>query len=91
MWSATVSERIAVIAGLRAIGMLAGWEATIGLILLQALADWLTPDALEAWCSRCAFGTGQETFYRVTDHSVPLYTKNSEQDKDFTDAMAKVS
>jgi hypothetical protein len=87
----TVSERIAMIAGLRAIGMLAGWEATIGLILLQALADWLTPNALEAWCSRCAFGTGQETIYRVADHSVPLYTKNSEQDKDFTDAMAKVS
>ncbi|CAB3732338.1 hypothetical protein LMG22037_05696 [Paraburkholderia phenoliruptrix] len=87
----TASERIALIAGLRAIGMLAGWEATIGLILLQALADWLTPDALEAWCSRCAFGTGQETIYRVTDHSVPAYTKNSEQDKDFTDAMAKVS
>lgn len=86
-----VSERIAVIAGLRAIGMLAGWEATIGLVLLQLLADWLTPDALEAWCSRCAFGTGRETIYRVTDHSVPVYTKNSEQDKDFTDAMAQVS
>jgi hypothetical protein len=80
-----------VIAGLRAIGMFASWEVTIGLTLLHALADWLTPDALEAWCSRCAFGTGQETIYRVPDHSVPRYPKNSKQDKDFTDAMAKVS
>ncbi|MFM0498907.1 T6SS effector BTH_I2691 family protein [Paraburkholderia caffeinilytica] len=85
----TITERVAIVAGLRAVGMLIGWEATIGLLLLQALADWLTPDALEAWCSRCAFGTGRETILRVTDHSVARSTDAAQQDKDFTDAMAR--
>ncbi|NIF81681.1 hypothetical protein F3J20_30675 [Paraburkholderia sp. Cy-641] len=86
----TFSERLAIVAGLRAVGMLIGWEATIGLLVLQWLADWLTPDALEAWCSRSAFGTGRETILRVTDHSVKRYTDSALQDKDFIDAMAKL-
>ncbi|MFL9867986.1 hypothetical protein PQR67_27750 [Paraburkholderia fungorum] len=85
----TITERVAIVAGLRAVGMLIGWEATIGLLLLQALADWLTPDALEAWCSRSAFGTGRETILRITDHSVARSTDAAQQDKDFTDAMTK--
>lgn len=55
---------------LRIVGMLTGWEATIVLLGLQAMADWLTPTELESWCSRYAFGTGQETTLRITDHSV---------------------
>ncbi|PTB22742.1 hypothetical protein C9I57_03040 [Trinickia symbiotica] len=85
------TERAAVFAGLRAVGMIIGWEGTIGLLLLQALADWVTPDALEAWCSRCAFGTGRETLFRVTDHDVKRYIDCSQQDKDFIDAMARLS
>ncbi|MEX3929174.1 T6SS effector BTH_I2691 family protein [Paraburkholderia sp. BR10936] len=85
------AERIAVIAGVRAVGMLIGWEATIGLIILQALADWLTPNALESWCSRCAFGTGRETTFRIQDHDVEQYKDAATQSKEFIDAMAKVS
>lgn len=87
----TFTEQMAKAAALRAVGYLVSWEATIGLILLQALADWLTPDALEAWCSRCAFGTGEEARFRISDHSVGRYSDLKEQEKYFTDAMTKLS
>lgn len=85
------SKRVIAVAALRIVGMLTGWEATIVLLGLQALADWLTPNDLERWCSRCAFGTGQETTLRITDHDVARYTTPSQQEKDFVDAMAKLS
>jgi len=87
----TVTARMVAWAALRSVGMLIGWEATVGLIVLQTLASWLTPDALESWCSRCAFGTGQETILRVADHSVTRYTDPSQQEKDYVDAMTKLS
>jgi hypothetical protein len=87
----TATKRVIALAALRIVGMLTGWEATIVLFGLQTMADWLTPNALESWCSRCAFGTGQETILRVTDHSVAWYTDPSQQEKDFVDAMAKIS
>jgi hypothetical protein len=71
--------------------MLTGWEVTVGLFVLQQMADWLTPDELESWCSRCAFGTRQETILRVTDHNVERYSDPSRQEKAFIDAMAKLS
>jgi hypothetical protein len=85
------TKRVIALAALRIVGMLAGWEATIGLLVLQAMADWLTPNELESWCSRCAFGTGQETILRVTDHGVARYTDPSQQEKDFANAMTKLS
>jgi len=85
------SKRVIAVAALRIVGMLTSWEATIVLLGLQALADWLTPNDLERWCSRCAFGTGQETTLRITDHDVARYTTPSQQEKDFVDAMAKLS
>jgi len=85
------TKRVIALAALRIVGMLAGWEATIALLALQAMADWLTPDELESWCSRCAFGTGQETTLRVTDHSVARYTDPSQQEKDYVNAMTKLS
>jgi hypothetical protein len=85
------TKRVIALAAFRIIGMLVGWEATIGLLVLQAMADWLTPNELESWCSRCAFGTGQETTLRVTDHSVARYTDPSQQEKDFVNAMTKLS
>ncbi|KDB10170.1 hypothetical protein LIG30_0911 [Burkholderia sp. lig30] len=86
------TERIAVVAGLRAFGMLIGWEATIGLLLFQMLADWLTPDALEAWCSRCAFGTGRERILSIKDHDVEKYnlTEVVMQRREFVEAMVKM-
>jgi len=85
------TKRVIALAALRIVGMLAGWEATIGLLVLQGMADWLTPNELESWCSRCAFGTGQETTLRITDHSVARYTDPSQQEKDFVNAMTKLS
>lgn len=87
----TVTKRVTAWAALRAVTMLAGWEATIGLLVLQAMADWLTPNELESWCSRCAFGTGQESILRVKDHRVENYTDPSQQGQDFADAMANLS
>lgn len=86
-----VTKRVIALAALRIVGMLAGWEATIGLLVLQGMADWLTPNELESWCSRCAFGTGQETILRVTDHGVTRYTDPSQQEKDFANAMTNLS
>jgi hypothetical protein len=71
--------------------MLTGWEVTVTLLVLQAMADWFTPNDLESWCSRCAFGTGQEAILRVADHSVERYTDPSQQEKDFANAMTKLS
>jgi hypothetical protein len=85
------TTRVIALAALRIVGMLAGWEVTVGLLVLQGMADWLTPNELESWCSRCAFGTGQETTLRVTDHSVACYTDPSQQEKDFVNAMTKLS
>jgi hypothetical protein len=85
------TTRVIALAALRIVGMLTGWEATIVLLGLQAMADWLTPNELESWCSRCAFGSGQETILRVTDHSVELYSDPSQQEKDFVTAMTKLS
>ena len=84
------TTRVIALAALRIVGMLAGWEVTIGLLVLQAMADWLTPNELESWCSRCAFGTGQETTLRITDHSVARYTTPSQQEKDYVNAMTKL-
>lgn len=85
------TQRVIALAALRIVGMLAGWEVTIGLLVLQAMADWLTPNELESWCSRCAFGTGQETTLRITDHSVARNTDPSQQEKDYVNAMTKLS
>lgn len=85
----TLTERAIAWAALRGIGMLLGWEATIGLIVLQAAADWLTPTALETWCAECAFGTGRTSFLRVKDYSVKLYTDPSLQEKDYVSAMTQ--
>lgn len=87
----TVSKRVIAVAALRVIGMLAGWEATLLLFGLQLMADCLTPDELESWCSRCAFGTAQETTLRITNHSVTPYTEPSQQEKDFVNAMTNLS
>jgi hypothetical protein len=86
-----VTARMVAWAALRSVGMLIGWEATVGMIVLQTLATWLTPDALESWCSRCAFGTGKETIFRVADHSVAPYIDPDQQEKDYVDAMTKLS
>ncbi|WP_249181337.1 MULTISPECIES: hypothetical protein [Burkholderia] len=87
----TVAPRVVMIASLRAVSMLITWEATIGLFALQVLADTLTPDELESWCSRCAFGTGKEAILRVKDHGVEKYTDMEQQEKDFDKAMTEMA
>lgn len=86
-----ITTRVIALAALRVVTILTGWEVTVGLIVLQAMADWLTPNELESWCSRCAFGTGREAIVRVTDTDVMRYTAHSQQEKDFADAMIKIS
>lgn len=85
------TKRVIAWAALRIVGMLAGWEATITLLALQAIADWLMPDDLEKWCSRCAFGTVQATTQSVTDQSNARYTDPSQQEMDYVNAMTKLS
>lgn len=63
----------------------------IAIFSLQMLADILTPDELGSWCSRCVFGTGQETILRVKDHSVEKYEDMAQQEKDFEKAMVGMS
>jgi hypothetical protein len=87
----TVSVRVAALAAMRGVGMLLGWEATLVLFVLQGMADWLTPNELESWCSRCAFGSGRETILRIGDHGVGRFTDPSQQEKDFFNAMTKLS
>ncbi|WP_322044139.1 T6SS effector BTH_I2691 family protein [Paraburkholderia sp. J67] len=67
------TERALAFAALRGIGMLLGWEATVGLLVVQGLIWYFTPNALESWCARCAFGTGREKDFFV-DHDVQRYT-----------------
>jgi hypothetical protein len=86
----TATARVVAWAALRAATMLTGWEVTVTMLVLQAMADWFTPTDLESWCSRCAFGTGQEAILRVTDHGVERYTDPSQQEKDFVNAMTKL-
>ncbi|RQR46470.1 hypothetical protein DIE21_29400 [Burkholderia sp. Bp9140] len=86
-----VASRVAVVASLRVVSMLITWEATIGLLALQVLADVLTPNELESWCSRCAFGTGQESILRVKDHSVEKYADMAQQEKAFDKAMTEMA
>ncbi|MBN3725185.1 T6SS effector BTH_I2691 family protein [Burkholderia sp. Ac-20379] len=86
-----VAPRLAMIAALRVVSMLITWEATIAVFALQILADCLTPDELESWCSRCAFGTGQEAILRVKDHAVTKYTELKEQEEEFDKAMAEMA
>lgn len=73
---------------LRGVAFLTSWDAIIILTALDYAATLLTPDALEAWCSRCAFGTGKEARIRLVDHTVKKYTDMKEQEKDFNKAMA---
>lgn len=87
----TIPGRVIASTIMRTVGMLIGWEATVGLVVLQIMAEWITPNELESWCSRCAFGTGRETQFRIADHDVARYEDPSLQEKDFIDAMTKLS
>ncbi len=42
------TERALAFAALRGIGMLLGWEATVGLLVVQGLIWYFTPNALES-------------------------------------------
>jgi hypothetical protein len=87
----TATERVVAWATLRSVSILLGWEAVVALLLLQALVDCLTPNQLEAWCSRCAFGTGRESLLWLADHAVTPYTDPSQQEKDYVDAMTRLT
>ncbi|WP_254221539.1 hypothetical protein [Burkholderia multivorans] len=87
----TVAARVAIVASLRVVSMLVTWEATIAVVALQMLADFVTPNELESWCSRCAFGTGQESILRVKDHSVGKYLDMAQQEKAFEAAMVEMA
>jgi hypothetical protein len=82
-----VSENVAALVALKLVGALLSFEATILLSGLQFVADRLMPDALEAWCSRCAFGTRREATLRIKDHDVPRYTGMQQQEKEFDTVM----
>lgn len=88
---ASATEKIAAAAALRAVVVLTSFEGAIVLTVIQYAASCLTPDALESWCSRCAFGTGRESYLRfVKDHTVKRYAEMAEQEKSFSDAMTGV-
>jgi hypothetical protein len=84
-----ITEKAATIAAFKLVGALLSFEATILITALQFIADRLMPNALEAWCSRCAFGTGRESTMRVKDHDVPRYTDLAQQEAEFDKVMAE--
>lgn len=81
------TKRVIALAGLCVGGMLAAWEATSLLLGLQLLVYQLTPNELENWWSRCAFGTAAEAIPRVTEGSATRYMDPSEQERNFMQAM----
>jgi hypothetical protein len=60
------------VAAIRYITWLTGWEAMIFLIVLEAMAAWLTPAELEDWCSRCFFSAGKTPEIVVINRGVTL-------------------
>jgi hypothetical protein len=85
------SKRAIAVFILRLAVMLTGWELTIGLLFLQGMAEFLTPNELESWCSRCAFGTAQEKIFGLMDHHVERYIDPPQQEKEFVNAMSSLS
>ncbi|MFL9856143.1 hypothetical protein PQR72_10465 [Paraburkholderia madseniana] len=85
----TVTKKLAAMAALKVVGALLSFEATLLLTALQFLADHLMPDSLEAWCSRCAFGTGREATLRIKDHDVPRYTDMPQQETEFDKVISE--
>ncbi|MGU7838564.1 T6SS effector BTH_I2691 family protein [Burkholderia sp. AW33-5] len=86
-----LAERAAAFAAFRAVGMLLGWEATVVLLVVQGLIWYFTPNVLEAWCTRCAFGTGLEKDFFI-EREVPRYTDRDvkKQAEEFGKALAGV-
>ena len=59
--------------------------------VIQYAANCLTPDALESWCARCAFGSEKESYLRfVKEHTVKKYADMAEQEKGCNDAMVEI-
>ncbi|MDR0243992.1 MAG: hypothetical protein LBJ65_20545 [Burkholderia sp.] len=87
-----MATRAAAFAALRGVGMLLGWEATVALLVVQGMIWYFTPNALEAWCTRSAFGTGRETELRLFEHDVDKYVDRDvkKQVEDFGKALAEV-
>lgn len=85
------TERALAFAALRGVGMLLGWEATVVLLVVQFLVWYFTPNELEAWCARCAFGTGRETDFFI-EHDVTRYTDKEmkKQVDEFAKSLADV-
>jgi hypothetical protein len=72
---------------IRYVTWLTGWETMIFLLVLEAMAAWLTSTELEEWCSRCAFSAGKTPGVIVINKGVTLYLDPSKQEKDFFNAM----
>ncbi len=70
--------------------MLTAWEAVFYMSIFQFVADRLTPDELESWCTRCIFGMGREAVLRLMDHTVKKYVAVKEQEVDFEKAMTRI-
>lgn len=87
----TVSKRVIALAALRVVTILTGWEVVVLLLALQAIADWLTPDDLEKWCSECAFGIANKTKPHGSDKKNHSYVEAPEQQKGFLNAMMRIS
>lgn len=86
----TVTKRAIALAAIRYFTWLTGWEAMIFLIVIEAMAAWLTPTELEEWCSRCVFSAGKAPGIIVINSNVTLYSDPSKQEKDFFNAMTSL-
>lgn len=42
--------------GIRVLAVLMTWEAMVAITLIQAIAVWVSDDALQEWCEKCVFG-----------------------------------
>jgi hypothetical protein len=86
----TVTKRAIALAAIRYFTWLTGWETMIFLIVIEAMAAWLTPTELEEWCSRCDFRAGKAPGIIVINSNVTLYSDPSKQEKDFFNAMTSL-
>jgi len=70
---------------------LGGWEATLVIASIQGLIWAISPNELEVWCERNAFGRVKPGLFAGFGATDPKFNNTKEQDHGFAAAMGAVS
>jgi hypothetical protein len=93
--AATEGELIVASETMKRVGMwvlrLGGWEVTLIVTAVQAFIWAISPNDLEIWCERNAFGKVRKGSFAGFGASDPKFKGTSEQDDSFIAAMGSVS